>query len=399
MKKAFIVLLAFCAIAIAQQNKPKIAVYSSGDIGSGELRMLTTNITFALVKSGRYQAIERSDAFLAEVDRELLTQLSGAVDDSQVARLGKRAGAQYVCIVDVATALGSYQVSARMVDVETTIVENMGKATGNIKNVDDITKIADEVLVSMFGTMSAQTPAHGTRLSSTQENHQVSRPAEIEMVLMRGGTFRMGCTSEQGSACLDYEKPARNVTVSDFYIGKYEVTQRQWVQVMGKNPSHFKGDNLPVENVSWTDVQEFLVKLNTMTGIRYRLPTEAEWEYAARGGAQSKGYKYAGSNTLDDVAWHMSNSGGKTWVVGGKEPNESGIYDMTGNVWEWVNDWFGTYGQLNETDPKGSGSGGSRVQRGGSWNAEAQICRISNRLTGTPNIRLRHVGFRLAISP
>jgi formylglycine-generating enzyme required for sulfatase activity len=160
----------------------------------------------------------------------------------------------------------------------------------------------------------------------------------IEMILVRGGTFRMGDTDGQGG---DNEKPVHNVTLRDFYIGKYPVTQKQWVQVMGSNHSNFKGDDLPVEQVSWNNVQEIIKELNAKTGKKYRLPTEAEWEYAARGGNKSKGYKYSGSNDIDKVAWYADNSGNKTHPVGTKAPNELGIYDMSGNVWEWVNDKYG----------------------------------------------------------
>ena len=151
----------------------------------------------------------------------------------------------------------------------------------------------------------------------------------IEMVFVQGGTFMMGATPEQGGDCHDDEKPAHQVTLSEYSIGKYEVTQGQWKEVMSDNPSYFKGDdNLPVENVSWGDVQEFIRKLNKKTGESYRLPTEAEWEYAARGGSQSREYKYSGSNNVNDVAWYWDNSEGKTHPVGTKEANELGIYDM-----------------------------------------------------------------------
>ena len=159
---------------------------------------------------------------------------------------------------------------------------------------------------------------------------------EPEMIFVQGGTFTMGCTSEQGEVCWDHEKPAHQVTLSDFYIGKYEVTQEQWRAVMGNNPSHFTGDeHLPVENVLFNEVQEFITILNSLTGKKYRLPTEAEWEYAARGGRNSLGFMYSGSNTVGNVAWYSGNSNEKTHPVGTKTPNELGIYDMSGNVMEW----------------------------------------------------------------
>ena len=218
----------------------------------------------------------------------------------------------------------------------------------------------------------------------------------IEMVYVAGGTFTMGATAEQGSDADSDEKPTHSVTVSDFYIGKYEVTQAQWKAVMGSNPSYFKGDNLPVENVSWNDIQEFIKKLNAQTGKRFRLPTEAEWEYAARGGNQSKGYKYSGSNSIDDVAWYTDNSSSKTHPVGQKTPNELGIYDMSGNVYEWCQDWKGSYSSSSQTNPTGPSSGSGRVLRGGSWSISAWSCRVSYRFSDYPDPRLDGGGFRLA---
>ena len=165
----------------------------------------------------------------------------------------------------------------------------------------------------------------------------------FEMVRVEGGTFRMGATSEQGGDAERDEKPVHSVKLNTFYIGKTEVTQALWQAVMGSNPSHFKGADLPVENVTWYDCQNFIQKLKSLTGQKFRLPTEAEWEFACRGGNKSRGYKYSGSNNLGSVAWYNGNSGGKTRPVGTKAPNELGIYDMSGNVWEWCNDWYADY--------------------------------------------------------
>ena len=217
------------------------------------------------------------------------------------------------------------------------------------------------------------------------------------MVRVEGGTFIMGATAEQGSDAIDNEKPTHQVTLSTFYIGKYEVTQAEWQAVMGTNPSDFKGDNLPVECVSWDDCQEFIRKLNELTGKQFRLPTEAEWEYAARGGNKSGGYKYAGGNDVDNVAWYVDNSGGKTHPVGTKRGNELGLYDMSGNVWEWCQDWFGYYGSASQTNPQGRGSGDDRVLRGGSWDDDARYCRLSYRNGRDPGQELRYRGLRLAL--
>ena len=220
----------------------------------------------------------------------------------------------------------------------------------------------------------------------------------IEMVKVEGGTFMMGATSEMKNPNSN-EKPVHQVTLTnDYYMGKYEVTQALWQAVMGSNPSEYKGDNLPVETVSWNDCQKFISKLNSLTGRMFRLPTEAEWEYAARGGKESRGYQYSGSSNISDVAWYDENSGSKTHPVGTKQANELGIYDMTGNVWEWCSDWYGSYSSSSQTNPTGSDSGSARVSRGGGWNCNASYCRLSVRFYYTPDFRLDILGLRLALS-
>ena len=226
-----------------------------------------------------------------------------------------------------------------------------------------------------------------------------------EFVKVKAGTFTMGCTSEQGDDCWNSEKPTHRVTLTnDYLMGKYPVTRVQWRAVMGNNPSEFKNcDNCPVESVSWNDIQEFLVKLNQQTGTKgtgkcYRLPTEAEWEYAARGGVKSRGYKYAGSNDIDEVAWYDDNSGGKTHPLGQKASNELGLYDMSGNVDEWCADWYGAYSSSSQTNPKGPSSGQYRVLRGGSWINFARECRVSTRSFSSPGSRGNYNGFRLCLS-
>lgn len=218
----------------------------------------------------------------------------------------------------------------------------------------------------------------------------------FDMVYVEGGTFTMGATADQVSEAENDENLAHRVAVSDFYIGKYEVTQAQWKSVMGSNPSYFKGDDLPVENVSWDDIQDFLRKLNAQSsGRRYRLPTEAEWEYAVRGGNKSRGYKYSGGNDVGSVAWYYDNFGYKTHPVGQKSPNELGLYDMSGNVWEWCQDWYGPYGSSFQTDPTGPSTRSGRVLRGGGCYGSARLCRVSGRGIDTPNNRFYISGFRL----
>lgn len=232
------------------------------------------------------------------------------------------------------------------------------------------------------------------QLAEQRRREEAARQKLIDsfnLVYVKGGTFQMGSNSGDSD-----EKPVHRVTVSDFYIGKYEVTQKQWKAIMGGNPSNWKGDNLPVEKVSWNDVQKFLRKLNAKTSGNFRLPTEAEWEYAARGGSKSRGYKYAGSNNAGGVAWYDGNSGRKTHPVGQKKANELGLYDMSGNVWEWCSDRYGDYSSSAQTNPKGPNGGSYRVYRGGGWGYDAGLLRVSNRDRGTPGRRVSSLGFRLA---
>ena len=219
----------------------------------------------------------------------------------------------------------------------------------------------------------------------------------FNMIKVDGGTFTMGATSEQRNP-EDDEKPTHKVTLSSYYIGETEVTQALWKAVMGNNPSRFKGDNLPVELVSWKDCQTFIGKLNGLTGKRFRLPTESEWEYAVRGGKRSNHTQYSGGSMIDDVAWHEGNSGSKTHPVKTKKPNELGLYDMSGNVWEWCQDWYVSYSSNAQTNPTGPDSGSSRVFRGGSWDNYEWCCRSSNRGYDSPGNRIYDLGFRLALS-
>ena len=235
--------------------------------------------------------------------------------------------------------------------------------------------------------------------SVTPSQRAVLEKLIANMVKVEGGTFTMGATLEQGNDAASDEKPAHQVTLSDYYIGRYEVTQKEWQAVMGDNPSKFYGDNLPVDYVSWNDCQDFINKLNQLTGLKFRLPTEAEWEFAARGGKQSKGYKYSGSDNAKNIAWYEKNSGSKPHQVGTKEPNELGIYDMSGNVGEWCGDWYGRYSSSAQTNPTGPSSGSGRVLRGGGWSRDAGYCRVSDRSLINPSIRGNFSGFRVVLVP
>lgn len=239
--------------------------------------------------------------------------------------------------------------------------------------------------------------------SASSSNSTITIPVKdgisIEMVRVEAGTFMMGASKEIKIANSD-GKPAHLVTLTrDYYIGKYEVTQALWKAVMGSNPSKFKSEKRPVETVSWDDCQDFIIKLNQMTGRTFRLPTEAEWEYAARGGKQSKDYLYSGSNNPSDVAWYSEKY---THPVGNKLPNELGIYDMSGNVWEWVQDNYSKYNKLPTINPLNEEShltGHSfRVSRGGGWYFGNSSCRVFLRGRSLSNDKTDNQGFRLALT-
>ena len=266
-------------------------------------------------------------------------------------------------------------------------------------NISDVTMLIDYLLGSVD-------------LNPSLPKTFIVNGVSFTMAAVEGGTFMMGATDVEEEA-YSYEKPAHQVTLSSYRIGETEVTQELWIAVMGSNPSNFSSqygctENLqrPVEGISWNDCQLFIIKLNQMTGKQFRLPTEAEWEFAARGGNKSKGYKYAGNNTIGNVAWYYDNSGVYnssnpdfgTHTVSTKLPNELGLYDMSGNVWEFCQDWYGIYSSYAQTNPTGPTSGSQRVSRGGSWLQNAESCRVSARScwypTGDANSGL---GLRLAL--
>jgi len=237
----------------------------------------------------------------------------------------------------------------------------------------------------------------------------VANGVSFEMVFVQGGTFTMGCTDEQGKDCFDREKPAHKVTIGDFYIGKYPVTQTLWKAVMDSTTSYLYNKDCgdcPIERISWEDAREFITKLNALTDKKFRLPTEAEWEFAARGGNKSKGYKYSGSNDIDEVAWYSENHGierygsqGSTHPVGTKKSNELGIYDMSGNVYEWCLDWYDKsyYEHSSLNNPKGPSSGSRHIVRGGSWRYGRLDCRTTYRGGQSAGYLYDFIGFRLVL--
>lgn len=236
-----------------------------------------------------------------------------------------------------------------------------------------------------------------TTSSSRERLSPVIQNLINNMVYVDGGTFTMGATSEQGNDAYENEKPTHQVTLTSFYIGRYEVTQVEWMAVMGSNPSYFQSAKRPVEEVSWDDCQKFIHKLNSLTGMKFRLPTEAEWEFAARGGNNSRKCKYSGSNVISSVAWIDVNSGKSTSQVGQRTANELGLYYMSGNVREWCEDRYDNYIPSSQINLQGPSSGVNRVTRGGSWNLSDSSSRVSNRSYCPPSYSFSYLGLRIAL--
>ncbi len=401
-----ICLLAVTMCAAAQEKRFAMSTPKAveGNVSKFEAGAFASELQKALTNNG-YRVVARGpavDAIIKDFDFESNSSLT----DNEKAKLAQLKNVDYICMPAVMEKNGIYYFSATVIDKE--LGEFVAVVSAFLKNFSDIDSACEQMageILSYLGASSddsytrPQYPGgNGSSHNGGQSQTFTVNGVSFKMISVKGGTFTMGGTYEQGGETYDDEKPTHSVTLSDYCIGETEVTQALWTAVMGSNPSGFKGDNLPVESVSWYDVEEFLTKLNQKTGRFFRLPTEAEWEYAARGGNKSQSYKYSGSNNLDFVAWY-GNANGHTHDVKSKQPNELGIYDMSGNVWEWCADWYGNYSNYSQTNPTGPSSGSGRVLRGGSWNYGARDCRVSNRLNFSPDYRNSNRGFRLVLVP
>ena len=419
MKKILLTLMMvavlFIAPSQAQNQRLKLAVYATGNIDALLKNIAQNNASTELVNCGRYQMIERSAEFLRFVSEEQNYQRSGAVDDNQIAELGKQYGADCVCVVDI-THVDSYlYVATRMIDVTLSTSQRAGDAENtNYSSPVDLRKTVTAAVKKMEGINTGNNNGNGNsyygNAAPGQNYTENAFGINMKMVYVQGGSYNMGCTGEQGSDCDNDEQTVRYVTVSDFYIGQFEITQAQWQAVMGTSvyqqqskaggsSTYGTGNDYPMYYVSWEEAKEFCRRLSQQTGKTYRLPTEAEWEYAARGGKKTQNTKYAGGYSLDYVGWYTSNSGGKTHAVGTKNANELGIYDMSGNVWEWCEDWYGDYRSYDTDNPTGASSGSDRVLRGGSCFNDAANCRVSSRRHDCPGDRYGNLGFRVVCLP
>lgn len=399
-----------CVVSSAQDVK-KIAILETVDkeenVKYGVELTVRAQMTKAITEIDGYEAFDRVS--LSQLMGEHNFQRTGYVSDEQIKALGEATGAAYVLILEVAYVDDKTIIlTSQIIDIESTKVMQVAieqSATDGVSILKACRALTRQLLLagspqSNSGEGNIVTPSQSSSNSSQQnqiKEVQVNG-VSFKMIYVAGGSFMMGATQEQTNY-ENNETPVHQVTLSDYYIAETEVTQELWCAVMGSNPSRFtRSSRNPVETVSWHDCQSFIQRLNQLTGLRFRLPTEAEWEYAARGGNKSKGYKYSGSNRIDDVAWYDGNSGGVTHEVAKCYPNELGLYDMSGNVWEWCSDWYGSYSSVAQVDPSGAGTGSYRVNRGGGWNYYAQYCRVSYRPGNTPDNRNAYLGLRLVCS-
>ncbi len=386
------------------ENTQKVAVYVSKTGNKDVDVILGDQLVAGFSRSGDYIAVERTNAFLKQIQKETGYQQSGAVDDEDLIRLGEKFGVQYVCVTKTIPWGGSYFISSRLIDVKTSEVPKMYNAENKVmKNSQDVLVVAKEIAAKLSGSSSTS--------SANQDFTEEAWGINMKMIWVEGGEFMMGCTSEQ-SDCGSDENNVRRVTVDGFYIGMLEVTQSQWEKVMGTSvyqqrdkantswPMRGVGPDYPMYYVSWEEATEFCRLLSNKTGKTYTLPTEAQWEYAARGGKKADGTKYAGSNMVDAVAWYCDNSSNSTHPCGTKRANALGIYDMSGNVWEWCKDWYSSsYSSYDTNNPTGPSSGSERVSRGGCWGGDASYCRVAFRDIASPGGRYYYRGFRVVLLP
>ena len=425
MKKLLILLLsAFSLTAYAQTEVKKVAILETvdkmGNVPYGVLLQVRSSLTYAISSNAGYEGYDRVD--MAAITGEQNFQRTGMVSDEQIKRLGEMTGAAYVLIAEA--ALYDDQniiIAAKILDVETGGVMS---STPPAVAPKDPTKMAEACIRCSQTLVGGKMPTRTTTTTTYSQTGYASQPApaanqdftetawdiNMKMIWVEGGDFLMGCTSEQ-SDCYSDEQNVRRVTVDGFYIGMLEVTQSQWEKVVGTSIYQQKskaggsstpgvGPDYPMYYVSWDEAMEFCRLLSNKTGRTYTLPTEAQWEYAARGGNKNEGAKYAGSNMIDAVAWYKDNSGSSTHIVGSKRANALGIYDMSGNVSEWCKDWYAdSYVSYDTNNPVGPSSGSSRVYRGGKWSSSAMYCRVAIRFGDSPGRRDNYIGFRVVLLP
>lgn len=422
MKKLLIILLSALPLTtFAQAEKVRIAVFdpiATFAINDGTDVIVREITSSTVVNSGMYDVIDRMT--LNKLAEEQNFARNGMMDETQAVQIGKIAGASKVLFSVLASSGTRNMLTTKLIDVLTGTVEKQ-----QYKLIDQSMDIVLEVENLTKALIGGKMPTRTITTTTYSQTGYASQPApaanqdftetawgiNMKMIWVEGGDFLMGCTSEQGGDCGSDEQNVRRVTVDGFYIGMLEVTQSQWEKVVGTSIYQQKskaggsstygvGPDYPMYYVSWDEAMEFCRLLSNKTGRTYTLPTEAQWEYAARGGNKNEGAKYAGSNMIDAVAWYTDNSGSSTHIVGSKRANALGIYDMSGNVWEWCKDWYAnSYVSYDTNNPVGPSSGSYRVSRGGSWRYSASDCRVAYRNFNSPGERGISFGFRVVCLP
>jgi formylglycine-generating enzyme required for sulfatase activity len=388
-------------------GKPTLAVFVVGMASNTDGDNLATQIAAELNRNSRYDVLPSTNNAVLNKLTELRKQNASSIDRSALAAWGRANGISAICLVTDAIKGNDHMFYALLIDAKDSKVSGRGSYIRTNVTANDLPRVSL--------SLSRQLDAPAYRRSAPIPVRSYPAELDIEMVRVEGGKFTMGCTPEQ-DRCDSDERPAHTMTVSSFSIGKYLITRAQWLAVMQGHPTladpgNWRSDDqLPIESVSWLDIDTaFLPRLNALTGrttkeTQYRLPTEAEWEYAARGckAGVCDSYKYSGSDNVDEVGWYIYNSGRVTHPVGQRKPNGLGIYDMSGNVWEWCYDWYAVYSDpnylgANATDYTGPTTGANRAQRGGRVANYDTSLRTPSRSSDPPDLRSIAVGFRVVL--
>jgi sulfatase modifying factor 1 len=406
MKKniAAAVLMLLSVLATTQQ-KPVITVldFKTSGVSEQEMKAIISLISNTLFKTGKFTVIDVTQREL--LLKEIEFSLSGCVEEFCQIEIGKQLSAEMIVVGRIDKVGNNLILTSKVLETQT--AKTVRVADGVYRDLDELVRNIGIFCVELAGLPPPADAPKKESPSTTSSTEIKRQPAPPGFVLVEAGSFRMG--SNDG----DKERPVHSVTISrSLFISQYEATQKQWREVMGKNPSSFTGDNLPVQNINWYEVVEYCNRLSRNEGLTpcysgsgdniecdflangYRLPTEAEWEYAARGGKKSRGYIYAGSNSAKQVSWYNDNSKNQIQPVGQKLPNELGLYDMSGNVSEWCWDWYGNYSPSAQTDPCGPLGGSNRVNRGGAWYRSALTLRSASRDEWPMALGTGYLGFR-----
>ena len=428
MKNRILIIFLFLSLTVvANENVRKVAILETvdkvGDVPYGIKLQVRMSLTYAISNTPGYEGFDRVD--MSSIMGEQNFQRTGMVSDAQIKKLGEMTGAQYVLIAEAALYdAQNIIITAKVLDVETGGVANSAPPAWAGKDPEKMqaacVTLAQKLLDVASDRRTNQEPTSQTAKENRQAvSYSVSGKNYIEnefdlnmkMIWVEGGEFTIGCTVEQGNDCKGDEKYTQDLTLDGYYIGMLEVTQSQWRKVMkttfeqqvsskvlGFNKKYI-GDDYPMFFITWDEAMAFCEKLSKQSGRKYTLPTEAQWEFAARGGIKSEGKKYAGSDIAVSVAWCNESFSGSVHPCGTKLSNELGIYDMSGNVMEWCKDWYkGNYKNQELTNPQGPASGNKKVVRGGSSFSVAIYARVSSRYAANKDF-ISYIGFRVVCLP